>query len=142
MGAVDAILPVRDDLYIGGAFTKVQGISNFDYLAWLPAGQSHYAMLGGGLDGVVRALAWWKNKLVVAGDFTMEAGLLGLGHIGLWDGGQWSPLGSGTDQAVLALAVDKNFIYAGGIFTTAGGKTADNFDRWGQYQNMLPLLLH
>jgi hypothetical protein len=141
-GEVDAILPVGDDLYIGGAFTKIQGISNFDYLARLPAGQSHYAMLGGGLDGVVRALAWWNNKLVVAGDFTMEGGLLGLSHIGLWDGSQWSPLGSGTDQPVLALAVDKNFIYAGGIFTTAGGKTANNFDSWGQYQNMLPLILH
>jgi hypothetical protein len=141
-GAVDAILPVGNDLYIGGAFTKVQGNSAFNYLAWLPAGQAHYTMLGGSLDGVVRALAWWKDKLVVAGDFSMQGGLLGLGHIGLWDGSQWSPLGSGTDQAVLALAVDKNFIYAGGIFTTAGGKSADDFDSWGQYQNMLPLILH
>ncbi len=139
-GLVNAILPVGNDLYIGGAFTNIQGNSNFNYLAWLPSGQAHYSMVGGGLNGVVSSLAWWKNKLVVGGDFTLAGGLLGLGHIGLWDGSAWLPLGSGTDQIVVTLAVDPNFIYAGGSFNTAGGKTANNFDSWGQYQELLPII--
>ena len=141
-GPVNTILPVGNDLYIGGAFTNVQGNTNFNYLAWLPSGQAHYQMVGGGLNGVVFALDWWKNKLIVGGDFTLEGGLLGLDHIGAWDGSLWSGLGSGTDQTVLALAADQNFIYAGGAFNNAGGKTANNFDRWGQYQIMLPIIRH
>jgi hypothetical protein len=141
-GAVNTILPVGNDLYIGGSFTNVRGNTSFNYLAWLPAGQTHYQMVGGGLNGTVYALNWWKNKLIVGGDFTLEGGLVGLDHIALWDGNLWSGLGSGTDQTVFALAGDKNFIYAGGAFNSAGGKAANNFDRWGQYQVMLPIIIH
>ncbi len=140
-GPVNAILPVGNDLYIGGAFTNIQGNSSFNYLARLPAGQTHYVMVGGSLNGVVYALAWWKNKLIAGGDFTLEGGLLGLDHIGAWDGSLWSALGSGTDQDVLALAVDNNFIYAGGDFNVAGGKTANNFDRYGAYYVLLPRVI-
>jgi hypothetical protein len=137
-GVVNAILPVGNDLYIGGAFTNVQGNSNFNYLARLPAGQAHYSMVGSGLNGDVFALAWWKNMLIVGGDFTLAGGLLGLDHIGIWNGSFWSALGSGTDQTVFSLATDSNFIYVGGAFSKAGGKTANNFDRWGHYQLYVP----
>jgi trimeric autotransporter adhesin len=139
-GVVNAILPVGNDLYIGGNFTNLQGTSGFNYLAKLPSGASHYVQVGGSLNGTVYALDWWKNKLVVAGNFTLEGGLLGLDYIGMWNGSAWSALGSGTDQPVITLTYDQYFIYTGGAFDTAGGKTANYFDTRGQYQVLLPMI--
>jgi len=63
----------------------VGNIAAWDGSAWLP--------LGEGLDGPVRRMTVWNNKLVVIGAFT-RAGTAAAPGIASWDGTVWSPLPS------------------------------------------------
>ncbi|HEV7669995.1 MAG TPA: hypothetical protein VGS22_15850 [Thermoanaerobaculia bacterium] len=83
----------------------------------------------GGVDNVVRALAWVGGKLYAAGSLT-HAGGVAAHRIAVWSGGAWQALGTGLDGIVRALAVDGDRLYVGGKFTQAGGSPVDNVAVW------------
>ena len=121
-GAVHALAIAGDTLYIGGAFSAVNGTFTGGHAAldpvtgeldrrWPEAGGSVLACVADGSGG------WY-----VGGTFSSFAGVAraGLAHLradGSLDG--WNP---GANGFVTALARIGPVVYAGGAFTTAGGQ--------------------
>jgi hypothetical protein len=119
-GTVLSIVPdvVNGTIYAGGTFTATTGgttcshvaawISGFAGWDWIPVGD--------GLNGTVRTLLLYNNKLYAGGDFT-QAGNVAAKNIAVYDValGQWQALGS-LDSTVNALAFYNGELYAGGKF--------------------------
>jgi hypothetical protein len=89
---------------------------------------------GQGANGLIRALALYKGKLVVTGEFSAIGTLSGLDarQIAAWDGTTWTPLGQGLYGGFGgdALTVYNGDLIVGGNFTYAGGNPANNIARW------------
>ncbi len=125
--AVNAMLPVGDQLYVGGSFSAARSGSQ-----WVPTGAvarwngSSWTEFSG-LTGSVSALAWFGGRLIAGGDFT---GPFGINNLAYWDGTDWSELGGGTDGEVMALLVSGSELYVGGRFETAGGVLAPRIARF------------
>jgi cortical protein marker for cell polarity/beta-propeller uncharacterized protein DUF5122 len=133
---VNALLFFNDDLYVGGEFTSVQGVSA-NHVARRDMGNFQWYTLGSGqangVNGEVNALAASGNTLYVGGDFTTAGGISTNNAAGF--GTVWFSLGSNgltdTDNLcrVHSLAAEGSTLYAGGIFTLAGGKPSMHFAR-------------
>ena len=108
-----------DNVYVGGAFTKVGGVENTSYIArwdgmaWNP--------LGKGMNNYVNHLATDGSTIYAAGSFTTAGGVAISGGIAKWNGTAWAGMGSGVNNTVNALAISGSDVYVGGNFTTAGG---------------------
>jgi len=121
-----AVVDGSGNLYIGGDFTAAGGVVANGIAKW---DGSSWSDLGGGIGGVVYALAVSGSDLYVGGNFTTAGGSAAT-NIAKWNGSSWSPLGSGVNGAVYAVAVSGSDLYAGGRFTTAGGSAANNIAKW------------
>jgi hypothetical protein len=134
-----AISPVTGDVYVGGRFGSIGGVTASNIARWDGEG---WHKVGGadpadnGTNDVVRALVFDNNgNLYVGGDFNMVGGRA-VGHVVGWDGSAWFLLGSegtyttndgtviilnGTDGPVHALAYDPGLsrLYIGGEFMGA-----------------------
>ena len=111
-------------VYVGGSFRLAgdivaNNVARFDETGWHD--------LGGGLEGVVNALAVDEHGGLYAGGSFTGAGFYNLGY---WDGTTWSGVGnaSGTITA-LAIAGDGT-LYATGEFDVIGSATAARVARW------------
>ncbi|MDA0698246.1 MAG: hypothetical protein O3B16_00185 [Chloroflexi bacterium] len=119
------------DLFIGGWFKNLSNpddthlkekyIARWDGTAW--------SELGGGVNGLVYAIATTDTDLYAGGTFT-KAGGLPANHMARWDGEKWHPLGQGLNGAVYAIAIDGKDVYAGGYFFRAGGLPASHVAKW------------
>ncbi|MCB8990519.1 MAG: DUF11 domain-containing protein [Ardenticatenaceae bacterium] len=127
--AVQALLWQGGNLYVGGAFTTAynSSVSNVTANRIALWDGSSWAMLGGGLNGVVYALALDGTDLYVGGSFTQADGV-DANKVARWDGAVWSPLGAGSgvtgnglNEAVYALnlSADGSLLLVGGAFTAA-----------------------
>ena len=81
-----------------------------------------------GLNGTVRALTVYDNKLIAGGYFTLAGGDT-VNHVAAWDGSSWSALGNGTTFRVEALTVHGGKLIAGGD-AYALGDTVYNVAAW------------
>lgn len=75
--------------------------------------------LGESLNGEVRALAVYRDTLLVGGRFD-AAGTEPLHYIAAWDGTGWITFHGGANSFVETLFVDGNGLYLGGRFTHSG----------------------
>jgi hypothetical protein len=133
-GPVRALAAKGNELYVGGDFTTVDGVSANRIAKW---DGSKWSALGEGVNGTVWAVAVDGGEVYIAGDFT-TAGGISANRIAKWDGGRWSPLGNGISgcrdafcfPTVYTLAVDKGVVYAGGRFTTADGIPTSGIAKW------------
>lgn len=130
-----AVLDAKGNLYIGGFFADVGGVSASCVAKW---DGTNWSALGSGMAGgngslktFVVALAFdTSGNLYASGNFT-AAGGVGANYIAKWDGTNWSAVGSGLNYVTYALAGDKfGNIYAGGIFNQAGGVSAKDIAKW------------
>lgn len=116
-----------DVLYVGGAFTDVDGLAASHIARW---DGTAWSALGDGVDGDVHALAVFDDG---SGPAVYAGGML-TGGIARWNGSAWSAVGTGTDGAVLALTVFDDgsgpALYAAGDFATAGGVSASHVAKW------------
>ena len=83
------------------------------------------ADMGGVGGGAVRAMAWWRNSLVLGGSFTRVGGgehKEGLQVTGLaqWEDGVWKAMGR-VDGGVWALASSDDSLYLAGSFSFLDG---------------------
>lgn len=136
---VEALAINGSDVYVGGTFTQVCGVSTCDngnltvnHIArW---NGSSWSALGNGVSDYVDALAVSGSDVYVGGGFTQVCGfpVCGTGkftvnRIAKWNGSAWSGVGNGVDDTVRALAVTGSDVYAGGAFTqVCGVSTCDN----------------
>ncbi|WP_226163450.1 hypothetical protein [Hymenobacter terricola] len=136
-GTVNAVMRSGTDLYIGGSFSIVGGVSaagiaKWNGTAWSPLGTGP----ANGVDGTVLALAVAGNGDVYAGGTLTMAGGVAASHVARWNGTAWNALGAGlsggpNNGPVAALAVAGNGdVYAGGDFTQAGGVPVGHVARW------------
>ncbi len=134
-GTVYAVLPVGNDIYMGGVFTSVQGQSITNLARW---DGTNWSPVGGGLTGgSVRSLTWHEGNLIAGGLFT-SAGGAPVAYIAAWNGTSWSSLAggmqasspSGSAVPVGCLLSFNGSLWAGGIFFRAGGVDANNIARW------------
>ena len=119
------------DLFIGGWFKNLSNpddthlkekyIARWDGKLW--------SELGGGVNGLVYAIATTDTDLYAGGAFT-KAGGLPANHMARWDGEKWHPLGQGLNGSVYAIAIDGKNVYAGGYFFRAGGLPASHVAKW------------
>jgi hypothetical protein len=118
-----AITRFRNQLFIGGNFTKARGVR--------VAGLARMSTVNGKVSrkfrprpkSTVRALAVNKHAVYVGGDFRRLNGVRRqhLGAVTRSSGSllKWRPR---ADKAVAALSLRRGSIYAGGTFTTVNGK--------------------
>jgi hypothetical protein len=123
-GNIYAAVVLNDQLYVGGDFTMICGVSANRVARW--NGTSWFAM-GTGMDNTVRALLVMGSNIVAGGDFTSPAN-----YIAQWNGSTWGPFAIGMNGAVhaLTLGFSATYLCAGGGFTTAGGNNASRVARW------------
>lgn len=135
-GRITVLAVHGSDLYAGGYFTTIDGVTVNHIARW--DGQN-WSALGAGVSGDSRvhieAIAFRGNEVYVGGTFT-HAGGIPANNIARWDGTSWFPLGSGTSMPagaapdVQSLAFYGNDLYAGGSFTHAGGVAVHHIARW------------
>ncbi len=122
-------------LYAGGYFDSAGGLPASNIARW--DGEA-WSALGGGLNGVVNALAVFDDgagpALYAGGSFTM-AGEVEAFNIARWDGATWSAVGGGVGgYSVDALEVFDDgsgaSLFVGGSFLNAGGVEAVGIARW------------
>lgn len=123
---VYALTASGSDLYVGGRFSIVDGVSA-RYVAKLKG--STWSPLGAGMDDIVRAIAMDGTNVYAGGYFTRAGGIPAY-RIAKWDGVTWSALGTGMNGNVMAVQVIGTNLFAGGYFTNAGGIIANRIARW------------
>jgi hypothetical protein len=106
------LLSLATELYVGGFFSLADGtVANnvvmYNGNTWVP--------LGGGIDGVVRALAS-DGLYVYAGGLFRTAEGFEVNNIAVWYGFGWYELGSGLDGPVNAIRTAGSQVFVGGSF--------------------------
>ena len=117
-GPIAAMAAGPGGLFMGGAFTKVDGIAANGIAYW---NGSSWRACGAGVQGTVHAIVASGSNVLVGGNFK-SAGGQPSSNVARWNGTGWSSLGQGVDGVVNAIAVDGGMVYVGGSFTHAGGK--------------------
>ncbi|RJP32679.1 MAG: hypothetical protein C4547_13240 [Phycisphaerales bacterium] len=129
-----------EQLYVGGSFSRVGGISAESVAAYDPDSRS-WSPLGRGLaSGFLTALTPFDDGngdlLMVGGFFANAEGLPGTSGLAAWNGSTFASVGGGTDGngAVWSLESSDydgtNRLYIGGGFASYGGVTASCIASW------------
>jgi len=123
---------IKNDLYIGGGFTKVDSLIPANRIAKYNLADGTWSSLGSGenngVDHIVFALAAEGSDLYVGGAFR-TAGGIPANHIVKYNTitKTWTPLGDGVDGSVQAIAVKNGEVYVG---SSVGGVSANNIAKW------------
>ncbi|GIV55348.1 MAG: hypothetical protein KatS3mg040_0116 [Candidatus Kapaibacterium sp.] len=135
-GSITTLAWIGDTLYVGGAFTSIDGVAGTNRIARWDG--TSWSSVGGGIrDGNVSVLYADGTDLFVGGSFR-QVGAIAAHSIARWDGRQWHALGDGLapefqiGQAQV-LAIGKLWdgsVVAGGDFGKSGSRTVRNLARW------------
>ncbi|MCC6660015.1 MAG: hypothetical protein IT437_03925 [Phycisphaerales bacterium] len=125
-GAIFALGEWQGDLYAGGIFTTIGGVSAGNIARWNGAA---WSSLGQGLSvatiqPAVHVIGTYAGNLVAGGDFS-KAGTSTIENIARWDGSHWNGFASGLSGLdygpVDAVCEYRGQLYAGGRFDYAPG---------------------
>ena len=129
------------NLFVGGTFTSIGGISASRVAKWDGSGWSTF---GTGIEGfgvgssfgAFQMAVDTSGRVYVAGNFN-QAGRVGASHVAGWDGTNWFALGSAASRGmthflgdVQSLCVSGTNFVAGGIFTEAGSQIVNGIAQW------------
>ena len=127
-GAIQAISTDGTNLYAGGQFTSIGGVSTQGTAMW---NGSNWSALDGGIPGTVYDIIWHNGSLYAGGSFnTVDGTNVAAKMIARWDGSNWYTLGAGVNSTVYAVAASGTDIYVGGEFGTAGSVAATKIAKW------------
>jgi trimeric autotransporter adhesin len=121
---------LRNDIYVGGVFSRASGVSAPGLAKWNGTDWSDI-----GFGGAALAFASDGTNLYVGGAFTNAGGVLNT-NIARYDGTNWHSMGGGIgyfnnlSSYVYVLQLHNGLLYAGGIFTNAGPTAATNVAVW------------
>ncbi len=131
------------DIYIGGAFTQVNGIAANRIARW---NGTTWSALGSGIgNGSVRTIALSGADVYVGGNFTL-AGDVVASSIARWNGSQWSYLGKrdneqGLDSSVNQIVFVGNTMYVAGSFIYGGNNDLLNrIAKWNPTERIFTAL--
>ena len=136
---VHTIVASETDVYVGGDFTSIGGVSANRVARW---DGRRWSPLGGGItNGVVYAIAVKGSDVYVGGSFTSASGI-SVNRIARWNGRAWSSPGSGVSgcgdrycaPTVYSLLVKDGDVYVGGQFSRAGEVPANAVAKWNGNQ--------
>ena len=118
---IDCITVYGTDIYVGGDFSKIEGvtangIAKYDTLT------GTWSALAGGITAV-RDIAFDSNGILYAASTSTTE----FNRIAQWDGTTWSAVGAGTNNAIYGIFIKDDILYMGGNFTTANGSPAYRF---------------
>lgn len=122
-GTVLTILADGDEIYFGGQFTAIGGISAANIAKWNRS-TGVWSALGSGMNAAVLDLTLDDTGVLYAAGAFTAAGGLNANRVAWWDGADWQNLGAQAplfEGPVFALAFDGNDLYLGGQFPRAQG---------------------
>ncbi len=127
-GTCYALVSSGTDLYVGGDFTSVGGISA-NYIAKYNTVTGVWSALGPGLNTICYAILVSGSNVYAGGYFSATGdNNTPLRGVGKWDGTSWSTLGSSgpvtPGESCFALAMIGSTLYAGGNFTSSANRIA------------------
>ncbi|GMU82639.1 MAG: hypothetical protein AMXMBFR47_25100 [Planctomycetota bacterium] len=125
VASVTAMAVIGDELWVGGSFAAINGVSCGNIAAW---NGTSWRTLAGGMNDAVAAISATPLGVVAGGAFT-QAGEANCSRVALWDGSAWRPMGAGVDQPVYAVCTYNDDILIGGRFT-ASVNQARRLARW------------
>ncbi len=113
------------NLYVGGAFTSINGNTALKYFAVWNYNSKTWSNLGNAVfDNYVEEILYYNGSVYVGGAFHNISGNGNCLHIAKWNGSAWEALGRGVDENVTALTVDNSgSLYVGGNFIYAKNAT-------------------
>ena len=120
------VIDFSGNVYVGGVFTTIVGISAKSIAKW---DGSTWSAHGSGMNNTVSTITVIGSDVYAGGIFTSAGGVSANG-IAKWNGSTWSALGSGLVGNVYAISVSGSDVYVGGSFTSAGGVSANNIAKW------------
>lgn len=92
---VNAVAVLGTDVYIGGTFTAVDGVSASRVAKW---DGSAWSALGSGANGSVNALAVLGSELFIGGTFSSVGGVGLTSRLAKWNGTNWLAAGAGFNS--------------------------------------------
>ncbi len=125
--------PDGSTLYVGGAFTTVNGGTTRNHLAAFNTTTGLATSFNPNVDGNVRALQLSSDgsTLYVGGAFTTVNGGTTRNHLAAFSTAATGTVVAGfdpnIDSDVLSLALTSSTVYAGGYFSTVNGGTTRNY---------------
>lgn len=128
---VSAMCVYNGELYVGGQFTTIGGISSnglakYDGTSWTDISGFPFSYNYG-----VHAICSYNNELYIGGSFGDSVG--NVMNIARRNGNQWNSVGTGFYGGVSgvdALEVYNNKLYIGGMFTSTNGNAGDYVVEW------------
>ena len=137
LGAINAIVVYKDELYIGGNIYKSEGNPGNGILKLQ---EDEWVDVGGSFDYSLYAVSdmlVYNDKLYVMGIFYSVGGGIPANNIATWDGEQWCSLGSEIDNKITTGAIFQDQLYIGGGFESIDNMNIDALARWtgGDYMD-------
>jgi gliding motility-associated-like protein len=133
-GSICALAYMGGNVYVGGTFSKANGVAGYNNIAAWNVGSSSWSTLGTGTNSYVTSLTVSGSTLYVGGNFTTANGVTS-NYVASWSAGAWSTInpggGAGVNGIVWALTVLGGNLYVGGQFSaTTSGTAASNIVEW------------
>ncbi|MBU0586425.1 right-handed parallel beta-helix repeat-containing protein, partial [Candidatus Micrarchaeota archaeon] len=126
-GEVHSLYPANGYLYIGGEFSRVNGIDAYGIAYY--DGTSFTSLNTIGYDQIVKSMTTFDNFLVAAGSFTSLGGVT-VNNVAKWNGSTWSEFGDGLNGIVRQVLVFQNELYAIGEFSQSGSTPINSIAKW------------
>ena len=121
-GPVHAIFADGNDVYFGGDFTIIGGISANRIAMW---DGNTWTAFSTGFNNIVWDIKKFGGDIYACGEFNSPTQ-----KIAMWDGAAWQPLGSGLNSTGYSMTEFNSELVVAGDFETANGITVNYIASW------------
>jgi hypothetical protein len=121
-GPVHAIFADGNDVYFGGDFTTIGGISANRIAMW---NGSTWSAFSTGFNDIVWDIKKFGGNIYACGEFSTP-----VTRIAMWNGSSWQGLGTGLESTGYSMTEFNSELVVAGGFQTAGGITVNNIASW------------